>query len=332
MLRKIYALLILLATIGALISAYLYFFVYYTSTITIHANVDTYKVSFFSKKTARKWEHECPDTQCEIPDVAPLEYRISIYKTDYQSQTLSIDVAPRRNEDIFIELKKQPQLTKIDVPAIVENKADILARLKQKNKYIATYPLDTGERLLFEPRWDTVVAIYETNDQHIEIQAFPLQDAQNLYGEYIYGTEEIFFRVGNLSYIYNISRGELIELPFDIEILYVKTSPQPWMYYIVTKQGTFLYDSLNNRSEYQYIFHDFIHTTETYVGIIYDDETQKKKNFSFTQPGHLIVQYHPTEKTRDVLYTLETYPERIEYRDEKVILILDGDIYELTNF
>ena len=76
--RKIYALFILIGAIWALVLGYLYFFVYYTATLTIDANVGNYRVELFSLATAQKWKHECPEEVCVINDVSPFDYNISI--------------------------------------------------------------------------------------------------------------------------------------------------------------------------------------------------------------------------------------------------------------
>ncbi len=113
MLRRFIALLILLFTVGALIAAYMYFFIYSTATITLESNVGDYEAQLYAKKTAQKKQFSCPEIHCELPDIAPLSYTLTISKSDYELYTLPIKIRPHRNETIVVTLTKRPKLTRL---------------------------------------------------------------------------------------------------------------------------------------------------------------------------------------------------------------------------
>ncbi len=122
------------------------------------------------------------------------------------------------------------------------------------------------------------------------------------------------------------------ELPFEMPVDYIKHAETPGSYYVVTPNGTFLYNAMTKTSQYQYLFRDFILYGDDMIGLVGADETQKIQNFSYPETGNLVVLYTPRDKTRRVIYSLESLPTRIEYRDGKVVLTLSDGAYELSNF
>lgn len=107
---RLYALLLLVGTLGLIVLAYLYFFVFYTAVVVINSNVSEYTVEFFNPATAQKREEFCKEALCEILDVSPLEYTITFSKEDYETQTLSTKIQARKKQDFLVEFEKKARL------------------------------------------------------------------------------------------------------------------------------------------------------------------------------------------------------------------------------
>jgi len=79
--NKLFALFILVGVLAGFVLLYMYFFLYYTGTLVFDANIDTYKVSLFSKKTAQTFTYTCTQKICTLTDIPPLEYNMTVSST-----------------------------------------------------------------------------------------------------------------------------------------------------------------------------------------------------------------------------------------------------------
>ena len=331
--RKLYALFILIGAVAALVLFYLYFFVYYTSTLTIESNVPEYRVELFSKSTAQKWEYDCPEEVCVLKDVSPFEYNVSIFKENYKTELMNIKVAPRRKESLFIELEKQAELAILEKLVVEETAAQKIKRLREKNSYYASFGIWEDEQITFTDISENQLAMqYRSWDIEREIYKFQKVRADDIYAEYISDTDKIFLNMAGKYYILYAKLGSIHELPYELQVHYVKPSNKASEYIIVTENGSFLYDISSWDSRYQYLFHDFVYHEDALIGVIGEDETQKKSNFNISQRGNLIVRYTEDNKQRKVLLNSTPEIDRIEKIWEKIIFTSGDNEYELQNF
>lgn len=330
--RKLYALLILIGAIGALILAYLYFFVYYTATLTIDANVSEYRVELFSLATAQKQSHNCSEKICIIPNVSPFDYNISIIKADYQTKVISAKIGARWKESIVVQLEKKVSLISVIEDKIEETNKQKILRLREEKLYYTQFQVSDDVKLSFTQENDQILLQYKTSENIREIGSFKLIEKNKILVDTISGTKNIFISLGQEYYILDTQKFSLTQLPFELEINYIKSWVSLWKYLVVTPQGTFLYNISDNTSEYQYLFKDFLYSWEDIIGIIYDDEDQKKSNFNLDQSGNLIIKYSPQDKTRKIIETTNLNITRLEWRWDKIIFSVGNSEYELRNF
>ena len=311
---------------------YLYFFVYYTATLTIDANIWGYQVELFSKSTAQKRYEDCPESQCTITDVSPFEYNVTISKEGYENEFMSMKVSPRRNESIFIELEKKVSIEPIDIIPLEENAAQKIKRLREEKLYYARFQLWDDTLLTLTEDGDQLLVQYNSWDNILEIAKIQRIAQQDLHAEYVVGSKDIFLVAGDTYYIFDENKKKLYELPFQVLIHYIKPALKGWEYLVVTEKGTFRYTLSSGNSEYQYLFHDFIYSWDDIIGILRGDEDAKRRNFDIKEKGNLIIKYTPADKTRKVVYTSFEAIERIYLREENLIITIKGQEYELQNY
>ena len=331
--RKLFALCILLWTIWALVLTYLYFFVYYTATIYVNSNVWGYEVEFFSKSTAQKRRESCPEEECIITDVSPFEYNITISKEGYENKLMSIDVAPRRKETLFIELTKKVVLEPLPSLQVIETPKEKIERIREENRYYLSFQLQDGRKLRFkESAEENLEMIYQSPDNIQSIQEFPKLSTESILADEISWSPDIFLSIWEESYIFDTQAWRLIELDFKIDIFYIKSWASEGEYIIITEKWAFLYDTRSRNPEFQYLFRDYLYHKDSLIWVVYGDEEQKKKNLSLTEDGNLIIKYSPSDKTKKILYRTSENIERLEWKENQIIITIDDQEYELSNY
>lgn len=173
---------------------------------------------------------------------------------------------------------------------------------------------------------------YRNKEEIRDITSFTKVPEKDIYAEYIGETKKVFLQIGKISYIFELQSGKLHTLPFEIGVKYIKATLKASLYLVVTEKGIFLYDTLTKKSEFLYLFQDFVYFQDALIGVIYSDETEKKKNFNLTQNGNLVIYYTPEDKKRRVLLASDLKIDRIELQGEKVIVSTGKTQYELKNF
>lgn len=330
---RLYALLILIGTIGFFVLLYLYFFVYYTATVVIDANVGGYKVDFFAPSTAQKRSVDCPEPRCEIAEVSPFEYNITFSKPEYKNSALSVKIEPRKKQEFVIELEKQAKLEALIQEAqIQETSKQKIQRLREDNLYLASFKLDENRKATFSQKGERMVFELRGTGSVQKIADFARTWGEAIHAEYISDTQKVFLKISQTAYIFDSDVWVLHSLPFEIEVRYIKPTKKLSQFLVVTEKWTFLYDTATKKSEFQYVFRDFVFWQQAQIGVIYDDETQKKENFNLTQKGNIVIYYTQAERDRKVLLVTDLDIDRIEIQGEKVIVSAWSEQFELQNF
>lgn len=333
MYRKLYALFILIWAFWALLLVYLYFFVYYTAVLEIETNVTWYEVELFSQSTALKSTHNCPENICIITDVSPLEYTMTLTKEWYQDVFKNIKVIPRKIQKFELILEKQAKLTQFIVNSAVElTPSQIIQAKRDESRFYVYFDIGPTEQITFTEVDQRLTINYSSEEEIFELIEIDVIPQDVIYAEKIGASDDIFIKLGSQSYIFSQKLRKLIKLPFEIEIMYIKPGNSKWEYFVVTDSWTFTYDISDNSSEYQYLFKDFVNSGESVIGIVFQDEEQKKQNFDLDQAGNLIIQYSQDNKERKILYGTTDNIDRIEKFWEKIIITSGNSQFELENF
>lgn len=295
--RKLFALFILIWALGFFVLIYLYFFVYYTSTLVIVANEENYSWELVSIKNAQNRKFTCIQKECIIEDIPPFDYRLTLSKDNFKSISQSINLSARTAERIEVMFERQARLS-LETLVIPESSWDVLSDI--------VLPLPEG---------------------------FP---RDNIRYESIVGTQgEIFISAENLSFIYDSIWGNLTELPYRIPVIYIKAWTTRWSYQVVTEVGTFLYSRQSGVSTFQYLFFDYVVLSEEQIiWVIRPDETEKRQNFSLPESREtLIVLYNSRTRDRRILLSSSQLVTRIFSEEGEVYVVTAEDIrYKLENF
>lgn len=310
----------------------MYFFVYYTSVVVFDANVRGYKVEFFSTSTAQKWSYECPEELCELPDISPFDYKISLSKSGYEPQVVQTKIFPRKKQEFIINFEKKAQLKEVSVEETSETIEQKIARISTQNDYYEVFDIWNGEKILFLERWDTLEMLHERNSVQEMIRNFSKVSKEDIDIQRVYAADDIFLRVWDRKFLFYSQTKKISELSFGLEIDYIKTSPIDYVYLVVTSKGTFVYNIRENTSNFSYLFKDYVFLGEEIIGIIYEDEQQKKENFNFEKSWNLVIKYSPETKERKIIYTSFETIEKIYQQEEGVFLEIEGKIFQLENY
>ncbi len=332
MLRKLYALFILIWAIWALVLAYLYFFVYYTATLVVNTNVTEYTVELFSKSTATKFSKDCQDEICIITDVSPFEYNITVSKSGYNPQVVPVKITSRRREELYINLEKKVILEPVILIDYPETMQEKVVRIREENRYYASFNLQNSGKMVFEELGDSLKMILQTPEQEITISEFPKVPKSEVLVDDISGSDDLYIKLWKDTFIYSSSQKSVHKLPYQIVIQYIKKWRVIEEYIVVTEKGAFIYNSWESTSEFQYLFRDYVYAGDDIIGIIYKDEIKKKENFDLSEWGNLILRYNPQTKNRKVIYNTQEAIDSIKWQGESVILTAWENTFELKNF
>ena len=329
--RKLYALFILVWSLGALLLAYLYFFIYYTGTLTINSNVWDYRVELFSPGTAQKWVHECPDPICEIYNVSPFDYNLSIIKTDYKTKVLSFSARPRGVETLVVQLEKQVKIESISRESVSETPSEKIQRIRDENLYYAKFTIDESV-LRFKDEEAEILLQYVFNQEVKDIWKFKKVEKSEIDIAEIYSSKNILLKLWNDNYIFDTSYFRLQKLPEIKNLRYVKYDSQNWKYIAITQVWAFIYNIEANSLQYEYQFKDYISLPWFIIGIIYSNETQKKENFNILEKGNVIIKYSQADKTRKVIYSTNDPIDEIYQKWDQIYIVSWNNLWELKNF
>lgn len=144
--RKLYALLILIGTFAGLALFYMYFFVYYTSSLEITANVSSFHVKLFNSSLAQSIEADCSENPCFLTDIPPLTYNATFSAENYEAQNLEIKIGARKTEKLILNFEKklilEPQV--LDDILGTETPEEKIQRLQENSDYEKVFSLQNG--------------------------------------------------------------------------------------------------------------------------------------------------------------------------------------------
>lgn len=329
--RKLYALFILIWALGALLLTYLFFFVYYTWTLTINSNVSDYTVELYSPGTIQKWIHQCLDSICVIQDVSPFDYNISIIKADYKTEIVSYKVRPRGDETIVVQLEKQVRLDTVIGENTGETAKEKIQRIRDENLFYSKFNID-DTTVRFREEEQELILQYVINGEVKDIWNFRKIEKDDISISEIYSSDNIRIKLWDENYIFDTNFFRIDRLPEIKNLQYIKYDIQSQKYIIITQVGAFLYDLRDNALEFQYQFRDYVNIPEYIIWVIFSDEDQKKKNFNILEKENVIIRYSQRDKERKVIYSTNDSIDEIYTSGEQIFITSWNQTLELKNF
>lgn len=328
--NKLFALFILIGVIAGFILVYMYFFLYYTSTLIVNTNIDTFQVSLFSKKTARTFEYSCEQKICTLSDIPPFDYNMTVSSSGYIDIVQSFTLKARSKQEVLVTLEKEVKFQKVDNINNSELSAqDKIAQIRKDKEFLIRFPLQSWQEVAVKETvagldiyfWDKkITTTSETSDP--VLQALEVPD-----------TTYIYVHVAGLQGIFDTSSQRLTPITFVPDIRYIKKGSNPQELIFVTDKGSFLYNLNTEVFTYFYLFLDYVSLGEQYVGVIYKDEEQKKKNYNIQdETENLIIRYDPLTKERKILYKTKLDIQSIKKVGEEIYFETGEGTYRLENY
>ena len=331
--KKLFALLVLIWAIGFFVLFYLYFFVYYTATLVIISNEPDFRGELVSVRNAQNITFSCPERECIIRDIPPFDYNLSLFKENFRTQNISISIIPRISQEIEIEFVRDPRLT---LRSVVQESAFIRQDVWLEDWVYLSFESDNVEIIFRELSWRSGLAMFYRSDLgEVRLREVPRISWPQIHVEHIRESSDIFIRVGNQSFIYERWASNLIVLPFEIPVRYVKNSHINGHYHLVTELWSFSYRKQTNTAEFQYLFFDsVVLSPESIVGIILPDDNERRQNFNLWDEGRtLIVHHNSRTRERRILMSTSENIRQIHERGWEVYLIsAQWESFLLENF
>jgi len=335
MLNKLLSFLILVATFLSIYGFYYYFFVLNKWKLTLNWNTNNYIVSLYNEKLKLNFTTTCKNSKCELIELAPLNYTLTISKEWFKQIKKDIKILSKQTINFDFEMEKQliikkeninkesTDTLKTPVPVELERFREI-ASLQQKSYKF--FNLDDLWYFYFIDNLNETITLFNKKLEEKNLytfQKFPPKDIDILK---IYDDENlVFISLGEEKYIYDFLNNSIDKIFFPQNINYVKKSGR--IYHFVNDKWTFLYDSKTKNIEYFYLFKDFIFFDDkNYLWIIFDEELEKKKTYNLeNMHWDLIVKYNHETKTLQVLQKVELKIQKITMQKNKVYFYDEND-------
>lgn len=221
-----------------------------------------------------------------------------------------------------VELKKQEDETNVDNKENIETK-------EEKKEYYSSFNLPNFWEFYFIEE-NNKLNLFSKNE---ELLNFDIVDKDELDIKEVIWNNNIFIKVWESKYLYNLltKENKKLEIKFDIE--YLKTWQNDLEFLLKTPVWIFIYTYQNDEMNYFTFFEDFIYFKTWYIWIINSSEETKLKNLDLQdETKNLIIFYDPNTKEKNILYKTDLKLNKIFLEQNKVFFEDDsGDNYELNN-
>lgn len=311
--NRLISLIALIIIFGWMYGAYYYFFILNKWNMTITTNIDNYTVQLYNSKLKTTFSTKCLEPVCELIDLAPFQYEMTLSKEGYKDYVKKIAIISWEKIEVKAVLEKQLFMEKVETSQTQDDsdtqkqieKVRELSFLQKTYKYVL---LPEFGYFYFQDNQDGSLSLFWKNGtQSLNLYSFSKIKPVDLDVKLVAQTDNMILILhGEESYIYDLWNNTVEKIFFPQKLDYVKKS---WnIYHFVNEKGTFLYDTLSKKMEYFYLFKDFVYyDDEYYLWIISALETQKKKNYNLEAvSGNLIIKYNFKTKTIKVLETTDT--------------------------
>lgn len=312
--NKLISLFILIAIFWWIYYFFYYFFILNKWGLTITSNVSDYQVSMYTDKLKTSFSTECKKKKCELIDLAPFEYEISIKKEGYKEYKKTLTIEKKSTLPLEIYLEKQISIKQI-IPTSENSLQSDLPKSQQLEKFreisflqksYKFIELDTLGHFYFLVNEDGTLSLFNKKDSiDTKLYSFNKIERAKLDIQKVYQSNNlILITYWDEKNIYNLESGTIQKIFFPQTVNYVKKYWNTFSF--VNDKWTFIYDSKSNKIEYFYTFKDFINYDENnYFWVIYKDEIEKKNNYNLQEykDTNLIVKYNFNTKNIKVLET-----------------------------
>lgn len=317
MLNKLLSVLIIVLLFSGIYFFYYYFFVLNKWNLTLNSNVWGYEVGLYNKDLKTTFNSSCENEKCELVDIAPFSYTLSISKDWYKTITSDIKIQKKSTLELSIYLEKDLKIEKVETQEsswstseeaknTAQQKIDQIRSKRNLEKKYRLFDEQENGYFYFDDNWNETLSLYrEKNWDTTKIYDFEKINAKLINLWYVYNSlDNIFLKYDKKLFIFDLKAWTSKDLEFYPEINYAKKDSN--IISFVTDLWTYNYDENTQTLEYFYFFKDFLYYwNDSYLWVIFSDEEDKKKNYNFQDyKWNLIVKYN--FKTKQIKVLKET--------------------------
>ncbi len=303
--NKILALLVLILFSVFIYFIYAYFFIYYNASIHISSNVENYKVKLYVTKIAKSFTYDCPQKECEIKDIAPFDYNMTLSKEGYEDDFRVIQIKKSSKNDIKLDLKKIVLLKTIEAEVKKEISKDAKIQLIKLKAWAYVF-FELGEKwtYFFVEKWSSLVLNYISPawvlQENLGTFKKVAQDAIFLQA-LEWDSNDIYIEIWEEKYIFSAEFNLIKKVDLGVKVSYVK----PWdkdEFLLVSNVGTYVYSFHQGTVEYFPLFFDFVAGEKKLIGYIKQDDSSRLKNFWLeSEKQNIILEFDRTNLDKKIL-------------------------------
>lgn len=332
MTNKLLALLVLIIVSLLGYFFYVYFFIYYDGVVSVSSNVSQYQVKLYAPKIGKTFLYECPQEECRIEEIAPLDYNLTISKEGYENYFTSFKLWKSEQKELSVNLKKKLSLIPIKKEELEVSKEDKIEILRLKSTAYAFFDFKELGIFLFKKSWNSLLLEYISPAwrEESDLLSFSLVPKEALRYEKVYGTEDVFLIIlGNEKYLYNFSKRVLKKIELSLDIIYAKVGIDD-EYSFSTEVGTYVFDFRNSSLEYFPLFFDFVPLSEErLIGLVkWDDEVRLKNFWLDWSQGDVVFDFLRDTLEKNILLETSSSIKKIYREGESVYAeTVDGEVF-----
>jgi len=274
---------------------------------------------------------------------------MTISKEWYESFFQNIDIGPSSTQEIIVTLQKKVTLEKSEEPQWTRqiqswkstvgsgsvtplSPQDKIAQIRLEKTFDRLFPLSSGNQIGLKDKDFQIELYYIINQSERIIDTFD-KESLSISVKEIDQTPYLFIGLNQNKYLYDTGGFSLSELEFTPNIEYIKQGRVTTELLFVTDKGTFVYSLANKQFSYFYFFRDFVYLDDSYIGVIYKNEEQKRRNYGLQdEEQNLIMKYDPKTQEREIIFRTHLGIERIFKEWQRIFFEADGEKYMLDNF
>lgn len=321
--NRIYGFFMLIASIWFFYWIYYYFQVLNKGSITINSNIWNYKVLLHSKTLKITFSTNCEKQKCELVDISPIEYDMTIIKDWYDDYFQNFKLNNKENKNIDINLQKTIFLEKVE------------KSIPQDNNFWLFYKYFLIEDKLFFFKEDEnhILNLFLKYDWKItKIYTFLKTDKKNIFIDKVYGSKDyIYIKYDNKDYIYNLQNFKINDFKRDYDIRYVKKQEDNFIF--ILNQWVF-YSDLNLENIVNIsLFDDFVIFDENeFLFYVNWDDKDLKNKYNITNKQTVFLTYNTkTKKTIQKFVTSKEKIDKIYIEDNNFFIESWKSFYKIQN-
>lgn len=321
--NRLYGFLMLILAIWFFYWMYYYFQVLNKWNIIINSNIWNYKVLLHSKTLKITFSTNCENKKCELLDISPIEYDMTIVKDWYDDYFLNFKLANKESKKIDINLKKTIYLEKIE-----EN-------ISNDNNFWLFYKYFLIDEKLFFVKEDenNILNLFLKSDWKItKLYTFLKTDKKNIFIDKVYGSVNYFYiKYDDKDYIYDLQNFKIDDFKRDYDIKYVKKQENNFIF--ILNKGVFYTDlNLENIVNIS-LFDDFVILNENeFLFYVNWDDVNLKKKYNITSNQAVLLTYNTkSKKSTQKFITPKDKIDKIFINNDDLIIMSWKNFYKIIN-